>query len=312
MINKFHCRINISILILAATLWGSPMFAAGFEGKIVNRQISIPLYSLMQQSPVDVPGSVNREKLASQLFTKSPEELLKIAKSHGDVVEHRSEIFLKGNKFRVDTEEDGEKISIIYNAETGEMITLLWGSKTAMVTSVKEVSSQMSDMQKKMKEATGQYAEMMEKYQDQMKNAPAEQRDPFNMKPTGKTRMIHDYKCELFKGTDSDGNYTYLWLTRDDAALFNSFIKVFSAMEKIGDKKNAAGKEEEFYRENKGFQVLSESISRDEVEIDELLEVIRQNVPDSLLVIPPGFQKRNMQEIINQQMKQFEQFQNQK
>lgn len=307
---KFHSRIYISGAILVLTILSRLAFAAGFEGKIVSRNITIPLQLLLQETRVEAAGTMNSEKLASQLFSKTPEMLLKAA--HGEASVHLMNIYVKGNKFRTDTEEKGEKISMIYDADTGEMITLVWSSKTAMVTSVKEVNNQMNDMQKKMKEAMGQYAEMMENYQSQMENAPSQQAAPFNMKPTGKTKIIHDYKCELFKGTNSDGNYTYLWLTRDDAALFNSFIKVFSAMEKIGDKKKSISKEESFYRENRGFQVLSESISRDEVEIDELLEVTRQNVPNNLLVIPPGFERQNMQEMMNRHMKQLEQFQKQK
>jgi len=282
----------LKILIIGIFLSGAA-FAGGFEGKIVQRQIYIPLEALSQSAGINTDDISNPQKIAAQLFSKSLDELKQMVQNpaaYREFEEETTDIFVKGNKFRIDTEQGGQKISVIYDVDKDQIINLDWNSKQALITSTKQVGQTMEQIMGHLPEGM---REMQMKEQEE---------DRFSMKPTGKMKTINGFRCELFEGTDSEGDYTHIWLSRDQKDLFQSFMKVFSIMEDVSGSEKVKKNEEKFYEEQKGLDVLTQTISGDAISVMEIQEIKKQPVPADLFQIPAGFQQVNMMDMMKKHM----------
>ncbi len=282
----------LQFLIIGILLTGAA-FAGEFEGKIIQRQINIPLEALSQSGGISADDIGNPQQIAARLFSKSIDELKQMVQdpaAYREVEEGTSDIFVKGNKFRIDTEQGGQKISVIYDVDKDQIINLDWKSRQALITSTKQLGQTM-------KQIKGHLPEGMREMQ------MAEQEDDlFSVKPTGKTKTINGFRCELFEGTDSDGNYTHIWLSRDRKDLFQKFMKVFSVMEDVSGGEKIKKNEEKFYEEQQGLDVLTRTVSGDAISIMEVREIKEQSVPDDLFQVPAGFQQVNMMDMMKKHM----------
>lgn len=176
-----------------------------------------------------------------------------------------------------------------------QMITLQHDQKMAMVTSM----DQMMKMGDQMGEAMGFSPEAMD-----MEGEEGDEEDSFSMKSTGQTKTINGFKCELFAGTDSDGDFAHIWVSKEQGSRAKNFIEALSEMEKF-DQEESEGteKENEFFKELNGFPILTKSVSMDQLNINEVLEISDESVPDDIFQIPAGYQQMNMQQMMQQQMK---------
>ncbi len=279
---KYSKFFMFSLLIAGILFFNRAVLAAGFEGKIVEKDITVQLSAFPSVNPED------NSAVADNIFSKSTEELKKIAPE--GFAENTATIYIKGKMYRVDSEQEGHKMSMIYDMTTHKMTTLQWDSKTAMVTNVDEINENVGNMMKQMPQTT----EGEKKESD------------FSMKATGKTKTINGRKCALFEGTDSDGHFSHIWLDTGDEALFNSFIPIFTAMQDMGGENKDNEKEEQFYRQEKGFPILTKTVNGDEVDIQETVEITKQSVSDDQFTIPAGFKEMNMQQMIQEQMKKYQ------
>ncbi|MEJ2636598.1 MAG: hypothetical protein P8184_15060 [Calditrichia bacterium] len=285
----------LSLVLVAIFIFENSLLASGFEGKIVQKNISVSL------SPSAAPDESGFTQYANDLFSKSNLELKKMAESEGnEYSEETAIIYMKGKNYRIDTNQEGQKVSIIYNLDTKKMTTLQWASKTAMVTDMEQMGKNMSQMM-------GQAQKQM----GDMDNQGMEEDNQFSMKSAGETKTINNFKCELYEGKDSDGDYTHLWLTKDDKNLFDSFMPIFSELDNLMQTKLEQGKEEQFYREKQGVPVLTKSISGSGLNIDEITDISSENVPADMFAVPADFKEVNMQQMIQEQMKKYQDMMNQ-
>ncbi len=289
----YHKKM-ISFIIIAVFLFGSLARAAGFEGKIVNRDISIPAYAFPSLGEIENTDSDAYRSAVQELFKKSPDELKQMAQANGggdDIQESISTIYIKGSKFRIDSEEEGEKQSIIYDLNTKSMNIIQWDSRVVITSSLDELKQGLNEMIPEIPE---------------MENPDvSEEKSQFFMKAAGKTRKINGYSCDLYTGINDEGNYTNLWITSENQVLFDAFRNMITVMQESFEKGKMLGEEEKFFIEKKAVDILNMTASSFDIDIQEMKDIQAQSLSDDLFKIPAGFQKINAAEMMQQQMEMY-------
>jgi len=268
--------------------------AADFEGKISQRSTSVFSYELE-----DVSSMPEAEKI----FSKSVAELKQMAAQNGDpeaYSETLEDVYIKGKMMRIDTRQEGESVSMIYDGRSNKMTTLQHDEKMAMVIDMDQMMHQSEALSEQMAQSMGvspgAAPDMMD---DEMPG-----KDLFSMKPTGETKTINGFKCELYKGTDSDGGFTHMWIHKGYSDVFESMATAFSRLDATD--KSDQDKEEQFFRKVKGVPILTKRLSNGEFSIEEIVKISKQSVPDDMLKVPADYKKTSMQEMMQQQMKQMQ------
>lgn len=279
---KFSRLFPFYVFAAGIFFYSGVSLSASFEGQIIEKDVTVPLSAFPNMD------TENKEAIGADLFPKSNNELKKLAPE--DYTENTSTIYIKGKYFRVDTENDGQKVSIIYDTNSHKMTTLQWAVKKAMVTSMDEINKQMKNMMQQAPQA--------------MPGKKAEQN--FSMNATGKTKMINGYKCELYEGTDSNGNYTHIWLDKGNGALFNSLLPIFTAMQDMSGEEGEGKKEAAFYQLHKGLPIFTQTVTEHNIQIEETMSIKNQPVSDDLFMIPTGFKEVNIQQMMEEQMQQYQ------
>ncbi|MFZ0391510.1 MAG: DUF4412 domain-containing protein [Calditrichia bacterium] len=289
---RFTQIISFMILLLLSSLALSAA-AKDFEGVVTQRQIYVSLIDL--DHTLDFS---DMETVAEKWFSKSVDELRNAAKNSQDpdvYEESQMTITVKGNKMRIDTQEDNQTVSAIYDSENQQVITLQHDQKMAMVTN-------LNDMKNMAQSFTGQMGGSEGTDQE---DDDAEEESQFSMQKTGDTRTINGYKATLYKGTDDDGDYSYLWITDDDAGLLGVFTGLMQMMDQ--EEESAEDKELAFFKGISGFPVLTKSLSESDLNIMELVKVEEKNVSGDLFKVPADYQQMDMQQMMQQQMQKFQQ-----
>lgn len=255
-------------------------FAADFEGKISRREIFVYSHEF---------ENTDTFSRADVFLSKSIEELKQMAAQTGEdeaYSEESADIYLKGDVFLINTLQDGQDTTIIFDSPSATITTLMHEDKTALVMDM----NQMGKMNEQMMEEMNPAPEMME------------EKDLFSMEPAGKTRTINGFACELYKGVDSEGDYSRMWIHKGYADVFHTMVTAFSKLDAGEDA--PVDKEEQFFRKIKGIPILTKTISMDELIIDEIREISRQSVPEKMFAVPKEYKKMNMQEMMQQMMQQ--------
>ncbi len=255
-------------------------FAADFEGKISRREIYVNSHEFENTDSLSQ---------ADLYFSKSIEELKKMAAQTGDdeaYSEEPADIYIKGEAFLINTLQDGQDTTIIFDSPSAKIITLMHEDKAALVMDM----NQMGKMNEQMMEEMDPAPEMME------------EKDLFSMESAGQTRTINGFACELYKGVDSEGDYSHMWIHKGYADVFNTLVTAFSKLDTQEDAR--VGKEEQFFRKIKGIPILTKTISMDELIIDEIMEISPQSVPEKMFTVPRDYKKMDMQEMMQHMMQQ--------
>lgn len=290
----WYTRQIHSLIILSVFLFCSLSRSAGFEGKIVNRDISLPIYSFPSLNEIEDTESDAFQSAVQKLFQKSPDELIQISRSNGggdDIQESISTIYIKGNKYRIDSEEEGEKQSIIYDINTKSIDMVQWESKMVITSSLDELKEGFTEML-----PTPPETEMPEMTEENSK---------FSMKATGETRTINGYTCELYVGTNEDGDYTNLWLTSGNKDLFEAFKNMMTVMEESLGKGKLLDEEDKFFIEKKSVDMLNLTASSFDINIQEMKDIKAQTLSTDLFEVPEGFEKISPREMMEQQMEMY-------
>ncbi len=285
------------VTVLFAMLFVPAMlFSQNFEGKMVERDVTF------FQDGFRGLDWMDQAAVADQLFSKSVDELIKMAGSDNYEMD-KATIYFKGGKYRVESESEGEKVVMIYNMDNQQVITLQPAQKMAMITSMDEIGNTMNQMM-------GQLDEMMgEESSDEEMSGESDQ---FSMEAAGQKKTINGFSCELYKGRDDEGNYTHIWLEKGNADLWNSFKTFVTSMTQMNAEGEDSDSEEKFFMENKGIPILTQTVTMDELEVHETVSLKEESVPDNYFEIPDGYQKLNMKEMMQQQMQMMQEQMKQK
>lgn len=265
-------------LFLLTVSTGS-LVAGDFEGTVKQR------YSYFTLD--DVPHEFSSEQAAVDfIFSRSVEQLKSFVAENGgaDLFEQQTTtIRIKGDRYRIDTSQEGQDVSLIYDLSNEKMITLQHAQKVAMETSMGEMMGMFDDMS-----------------DDDMDQTD---RDQFSLQSTGKVKEIHGFQCREYVGTDEDGDYLQEWIHVDDIDWYASLVEAFQQMDMSGEgESEEMGKEEAFYRKVGGLPILSKVVSMGDVNINEILSIKSQSVGDDMFAIPEGYKKVNMQQMMQMQM----------
>ena len=277
-------RMSVFLVSLAALLLCfNGASASDFEGKITQQAIYASIYSL---------EDVDSMAAADTVFSKTPAQLRQMALESGDEEAYSEElvdIYIKGDAFLMNTRQDGQRATVIFNTGSSKISTLIHDQKMVMVTDMNAAA----EMENQMAAAMGMNPEMMAD--------DIGEEDLFSMKPTGETRTINGFQCELYKGTDSDGAFCQMWIHKGFSDVFESLITAFSELDKsdAGDDKEAA-----FFKKIKGVPILTKTQSMGEVNINEITAISREPVSSDMFKVPADYKKMDMQEMMKMQMQQ--------
>ncbi len=295
---------SIGIFIFAMALFASVQVqAGGFAGKVVFRNGRI---DLMQ---VEVPGLSGAQptpsfakKAAAIPFDTYRQVIKKVGESGQGVRVHTEAIWVKGNLFRTDMNENGEKTAIIFDSKTQKLTTLSWKEKKAVVVDVGKMMKAVNNMAKQMGKTFGFDANAMK--QMMQGNQAEKEGDLFSLKPTGKRKKINGFKCELYVGTDKDGNPLQAWLATPTAnlrQLYRSMEEMTKAMEK---NKEMEDSESLFLKKTDKFPVLKKWVENNsDFNFDEFVSMKKQSVSADLFKVPAGFQVVSMEDMMQNKMK---------
>ncbi len=295
------------ILFLAAQAW-----AGGFEGKMVLRNGRI---DLMQ---VEVPGLTGAQptpQFAKKAVAVSFDAYRQVIKEVGEngpgVRVHTAIIWVKGPLLRTDTDENGNKVAIIFNSKTQKMTTISFKDKKAVVIDVGKMMNAVNSMAEQMGKTFGMDAKAMK--QMMQGGNQSEEKTQFSLKPTGKKKKINGFKCELYVGTDEDGNPLQAWLATPPSDLKEMF-KSLKEMSKTLEKKDGAKDEEsEFLDKINKMAVLKKWVTdNSHLNFEEFVNMKKQSVSSDLFQVPKGFKVVSMGDMLKNQMMQFQQMQNKK
>jgi hypothetical protein len=275
------------VFLAALLLCFNSAGAADFEGKITQQAIYAAIYSLEDADSMAA---------ADKVFAKTPAELRQMALESGDEEAYSEElvdIYIKDGAFLMNTSQDGQRATVIFNSGSSKVTTLIHDQKMAMVTDM----TAAAEMEDQMAAAMGMNPEMT---QEMMADGMAEE-DLFSMKPAGETRTINGFKCELYKGTDSEGDFCHMWIHKGFSDVFETLVTAFSGLDRsdAGDDKETA-----FFKKIKGIPILSKTLSMGDVSINEIKSISRESVASDMFTVPADYKKMDMQEMMMMQMQQ--------
>ncbi len=218
----------------------------GFEGRIVQIKYVVPLSIF---PPEEAENSL---EVAERLFEIPIDALKLMAGENGQRVRETTlTIRVKGDRYRIDTEQDGETTSAIYEVGSGAV--------TASDQSIK-VADEIAVPQQH----------------------PSVDEDRFSMQATGEVALMTGFNCELYAGVNRSGDDIKLWLTADVKNLSDRFADGFAMLLSTAPVASATARERAFFTAIKGVPVLVLSITPSELEIQQTMEIVEQPVPDDV------------------------------
>ena len=300
---KIVLKFLIPVLIAA-----SPLAAQGFEGKIESRNISVDIGFLegnenelpnpeqlseknMNFDPFAAPNYTDEQ--INKFFSLTSKELRELVKQKGgfeegnDYVyqESKAVLWIKGTKIRVDTEEDGEKVSLLYDLNNREIKVVQWGEQIV-------IKINLDSYQKKIDESMGLY--------EGDKSQSAEKPAALNLSSAGKKAKINGFDCELFTGKGSNENPKYVWLHKNiDRSLIESFTNMLEITSAV-DPSEFVHSEANFYFDQNAIPIQEREILGSEMTIDEILSIAKMSVSSDKFIAPKGFKETTLEEMMNQ------------
>ncbi len=261
--------------------------AEGFEGKIEYRDISLMTDAFPSLSEFMDDHSVEFHNALRALFSKTPDELKEIAMDNGGnefVEETNSTIYMKGDLYRIDETDDDGKQSIIYDLKSKTMKIIRWDEKAVMVSSM----NKMEDI-----------VQLPPEMQDM---ETEREKDLFSMQKANQTKTVAGYKCELYTGTNSDGDYTHLWITDQNQSLVNSFLNIMKLFQDSFGESELKDAEDKFFIQKKAFDLLRYSGSAFSVDIEQVQEISEEPIDQNMFETPAGFKELSMEELMKEEM----------
>lgn len=166
----------------------------------------------------------------NNFFINIPENRLKEAaiKEGMEIREEKATIYIDNNNFAVETySNDMGKITMVFNAGTGVMSTIMWEQQKVI-----EMSSEdMVDMEEKSKVMTEKMLEKLpSEYREQvlaeMENEKNKPQVSYIVHKTGKNKKLYGFDCEEYR-VDTDEKMIMIWASVDKLGITEE-LKRFS------------------------------------------------------------------------------------
>ena len=305
--SKKHKLVGTAIFGLVLFLW-TQAWAGGFEGKMVFRNGQI---NLMQ---VEVPGLGNAQptvqfaKKAVAIPFDTYRQVIKEVGEKGPGIRVETQvIWVKGSLFRTDSGEGSDKMAIIFNAKTQKLTTVNWKEKKAVVIDVGKMMNAVNSVAEQMGKTFGLDAKAMKQM---MTGNASDEEDQFSLKATGKKKKINGFKCQLYVGTDRNGNPMQAWLATPTSDLSQMYKSIEEMSKAVQQAKKFKDKESLFYEKINKMPILKKWVTHNsDLHFEEFVSLKRQSVSPDLFKVPKGFKVVSLQDMFQKQMVNFQQFQ---
>lgn len=299
-------RVIVMFAFLVTFLGGS-LLAQDYVGK--QRTIELKEDAIMTLMG-DQAEDTTPELIGQYFFNLPVEKMLTRSKNMGialDVTE--TNFSISGERFRIDEEENGNKISYIIDLKGKKFYRVVWAEKQYMEMSldaIKQMQKQAEQALKKMEGMQEMMAQLPPEAREQLKRQmgmAGAKPSPPTVKRTGKQRTIHGFPCEeiLVEGATSREQ---IWATRKFPALRKSFESIMRDFPQFTGP-DEEEKEWEIWKQiPNSWPVLSKKLSYHPMkggttlEIEEALSFEEKKLPPGTFQIPSGFVKRDFMEMM--------------
>jgi hypothetical protein len=200
--------------------------------------------------------------------------------------------YVKGSKFRSQPEGEGQPY-MIADVEAG-VFRSVQPAEQMYVEWTKE------DLQESMQDMMGQMPEGYEAEDDEG-SAPT-------VRPLGKTRSINGFRCEAYEVRTRD-KLIWAWVTEDHPDAMRAFERMAEGVKEMDPMAESENDPEDIYLQY-GLPILTQEVGMwdgelsDQYDIEEVVSIERESVPDSMFEVPAGFRKMTMQDMMKGMMQQ--------
>lgn len=287
---KFY-RISAMLVLLALSLLNSVAAASDFEGRIINRETVLKIAWLIEDDLYDMDPE-EKSRLIDKYISMSREELRKLTSEFEEsefedervFSETMSEIMIKNNKIRIDSEEEGQKVSYIFDSANQVILMIRFEEKVYSKIDLRMMIEQQKKMIAEMQEMLGMPDEEFEKY---MKT----ENRSISLNPAGKTKTINGFECDLYSGSDENGTVKQIWLSKKaEAGLVDVLLKFMELSSQLDEEGDDAD-EISLIKAHNGIPILTAKLDDEELTIDEIIEIKPESIPDTVFEIPADFKE---------------------
>ena len=301
--HKFYINVLVTIFIITT----SNILNAQFVIEQIEHEIPIS----WELIPEDVEFD-SQEDENDYLIKISENQLKEAAMEEGrDIIEEKATIFMDGNNFAVETySNDMGKITMVADASSGTMSTVMWEERKILEMSSKD----MEEMEERSKVMAEQMLENLPaEYRDQilaeMETENNKSHSTVVAKPTGNNKKINGFECEEYY-VKTDDKTMMLWASPDKIGITKEIQKFSKKFDQIFNSDEKEGIDEWSIISGRiPIQVrkLSYSMELDEpVMIIQTITKIDKKKPSSSVFKVPGvnegFTKSSMMDMMMQLM----------
>ena len=300
--------LNRTITILVFSFVVSSLSAQSYVGK--QRSFALGTQEMMQV----FNGQGDLEKASAYYFKMTFPEALKAIKAKGiNPSVEEGKIYVESKKFRFDTQDEGEKITMIMDLETNKMYTVNWVKKEYMEIDIEKMNKMREQMQSKMAEqmqGMGTYLDKLppetrKKIEAMQKGQmPGMDSGEAKVSATGKSKTINGFKCKEYI-VRKDNQTEQIWASTQYPELMKMFKEMESSM---GEKESLKST---IWEKIAGWPVQQTEVEMNmmrgqgRVNYDEVYSIEKVTHAPGTFSPPAGFKKTTMEEKMREGLKGF-------
>lgn len=302
-----YSKILIGTIVVIFAITFNNSLLAQYVIEQVEQEIPISYELIPEDTEFDSQEDENN------FFINIPENQLKEAaiKEGMEIREEKATIYIDGNNFAVETySDDMGKITMVSNAGTGVMSTIMWAQQKVIEMSYED----MADMEEKSKIMTEKMLENLpSEYREQvlaeMKNEQNKPQVSYIVHKTGKNKKLYGFDCEEYR-VDSDEKIIMIWAAVDKIGITEEVNRFSERFDDLFNTEDGEGFDEWDMISGKipiQVRTLSSSMMMGEpvIDIQTITKIDKKKPPSSKFKIPghdEGFTKSSMMDMMMQMM----------
>ncbi len=271
-------------------------------------------FSLETQDMMKVfSGDGNIEKASAYYFKMTYPEALKTVKAKGiNPTIEEGTIYVDGKKFRMDSQQKGQKMTVIMNLETKKMYNIDWANKEYMEIDIEKMKKMRDQMKSKMAsqmQGMGTYLDKLppetrKKIEAMQKGQMPGSDKNTDVSATGKTKTINSFKCKEYLIRKND-QIEQVWVSTKYPELMHVFKEAELSM---GDEQSA---KDDVWKKIDGWPVHQTEVAMNmmrgqgSVEYDEVYSIKKTTHKPGTFSPPAGFRRTTMEEKMQKGFKGF-------
>jgi len=262
-------------------------------------------FSLNTQEMMKVfDGGGDLEKVSAYYFKMTYPEALKAIKAKGvNPSVDDGKIYVDGKKFRYDSNQDGEKITMIMNLETKIMYNVDWARKEYMEIDIEKMKKMRDQMQKQMAtqmQGMGAYMDKLppearKKIEAMQKGKMPGNDEQAEVSATGKTKTINTFKCKEYI-IHRDNKNEQVWVSKQYTELQQMFKNMDLTIGDKEDSKNGVWEKIDGWPVHQVDVDINMMHGQGSVNYDEVYSIEKTTHKSGTFDPPTGFKKTTMED----------------